>query len=62
MKGELKMNKSVTNETVDILKRLAPKTQEYFMTLVRVAEVAENGVKNTLTEQPRNPTSRRSVV
>ncbi len=56
------MNKSVTNETVDILKRLAPKTQEYFMTLVRVAEVAENGVKNTLTEQPRNPTSRRSVV
>ena len=25
------------------------------MTLVRVAEIAENGVKNTVFEQPRNP-------
>ena len=47
------MNTTV-KETTDILKRLSPKNQAYFMTLVRVAEIAENGVKNIVFEQPRN--------
>ena len=45
------MNKSAVKETADILKRLTPKNQAYFMTLVRVAEIAENGAKNTLIDQ-----------
>ena len=47
------MNTTV-KETTDILKRLSPKNQAYFMTRVRVAEIAENGVKNIVFEQPRN--------
>ena len=47
------MNTTV-KETTDIHKRLSPKNQAYFMTLVRVAEIAENGVKNIVFEQPRN--------
>lgn len=39
----------------DILKRLTPQNQAYFMTLVRVAEIAENGAKNVAFEQARNP-------
>lgn len=35
----------IVKETMDILKRLTPANQSYFMTLVRLAEVAENGVK-----------------
>ena len=51
------MNTTV-KETADILKRLSPKNQAYFMTLLRVAEIAENGVKNTVFEQPRKPPMR----
>ena len=40
------MENSITKETTDILKRLSPKNQTYFMTLVRFAEIVENGVKN----------------
>ncbi len=40
------MGKTIIEETTDILKKLSPKNQSYFMTLVRVAEVAENGVRN----------------
>lgn len=47
--------KATVKETADILKRLSPQNQAYFMTLVRVAEIAENGVKNIVFEQPRNP-------
>lgn len=47
--------KATVKETADILKRPSPQNQAYFMTLVRVAEIAENGVKNTVFEQPRNP-------
>ena len=47
MKGERKMNETIVKEASDILKRLSPKNQAYFMTLVRVADAAENGVKNT---------------
>lgn len=35
--------------------RLTPQNQAYFMTLVRVAEIAENGAKNVAFEQARNP-------
>lgn len=56
MKGEIKVTKATVEETMDILKRLSPQNQAYFMTLVRVAETAENGVKNAAFEQPRNPT------
>ncbi len=49
------MNKSAAKETADILKRLTPKNQAYFMTLVRVAEIAENSAKNTLIDQSRKP-------
>lgn len=48
------MMKAAVKETTDILKRLSPQNQAYFMTLVRVAEIAENGVKNTVFEQTRN--------
>lgn len=41
------MNETIIKEASDILKRLSPKNQAYFMTLVRVADAAENGVKNT---------------
>lgn len=37
--------KEIINEATETLKRLSPNNQRYFMTLVRVAEAAENGVK-----------------
>lgn len=40
------MENTIVNETNDILKRLSPKNQTYFMTLVRLAEVAEKSAKN----------------
>lgn len=49
------MEASIVKETTDILKRLSPQNQIYFMTLVRVAEAAENGVKSAMIEQPRKP-------
>ncbi len=52
------MMKTTVEETADILKRLAPQNQAYFMTLVRVAEIAENGAKNAAFEQPRKPPMR----
>lgn len=55
MKGAIKMMKTTVEETAGILKRLTPQNQAYFMTLVRVAEIAENGAKNVAFEQPRNP-------
>lgn len=56
MKGVMKMMKTTVEETAGILKRLTPQNQAYFMTLVRVAEIAENGAKNVAFEQARNPT------
>ena len=44
-------------ETMDILKRLSPKNQAYFMTLVRVAETAENGVKHSMINQAKQLTN-----
>lgn len=49
------MTTTMIKETADILKRLSPQNQAYFMTLVRVAETAENGAKSALIEQPRKP-------
>ena len=42
------MMKTTVEETASILKRLTPQNQAYFMTLVRVAEIAENGVKQAI--------------
>ena len=55
MNGAKKMIKTTVEETAGILKRLTPQNQAYFMTLVRVAALAENGAKNVAFEQPRNP-------
>ncbi|MCI8798199.1 MAG: hypothetical protein HFH88_00090 [Lachnospiraceae bacterium] len=42
------MVESTLRETFDILTRLTLKNQAYFMTLLRVAQIAEDGVKSTL--------------
>ena len=55
MKVVIKIMKTTVEETASILKRLTPQNQAYFMTLVRVAEIAENGAKNVAFEQARNP-------
>lgn len=55
------MDSALIKETTDILKRLSPENQAYFMTLVRVAEVAENGVKNAVIEQLQRPPEKRST-
>lgn len=47
------MNNMVVKEGTDILKKLTPENQTYFMTLLRLAEVAENGVRNEMLSQPR---------
>lgn len=47
------MENAVVKETTDILKRLTPKNQSYFMTLVRLAEVAEDAVRH----QEADPTT-----
>ena len=49
MKGEFDME-SIVKEGIDIFKRLSPKNQAYFMTLLRLAEAAEEGVKNELKQ------------
>lgn len=53
MKGDFGMENTIIKETTEILKKLSPKNQVYFMTLVRLAEVAENGVKNEMCKLPR---------
>lgn len=40
------MENTIIKETTDVLKRLSPNNQIYFMTMVRLAEAAENGVRN----------------
>lgn len=52
------MNKSNIQETTEILKRLSPQNQAYFMTLVRVAEAAENGIKMMIQNTPTPPTNK----
>lgn len=47
------MTTTTIKETADIFKRLSPQKQAYFMTLLRVAEAAENAIKSALIEQSR---------
>lgn len=56
------MEKTIVNETADILRRLSPQNQKYFMTLVRLAEAAENGVKKEFSEQEHKTTRERELV
>lgn len=44
------MEKTIVEETADILKQLSPQNQAYFMTMVRVAGVAEDNAKRTVQE------------
>lgn len=55
------MENAIIKETADVLKRLSPQNQEYFMTLVRLAEVAENGVKNRETIRQSCPSSAKNL-
>ena len=45
------MDKSILKETTEILKRLSPENQSYFMTMVYVAQTAENNVKKNLLKK-----------
>ena len=38
-------NKTITNEMTEIMRQLTPENQQYFLTLMRIAAVAENSVK-----------------
>lgn len=42
------MEDATLKEATEILKKLSLQNQSYFMTLVRLAEIAENGVKDEL--------------
>lgn len=45
------MEDTIVNEGMDILKKLSPKNQTYFMTLLRLAEAAEEGARSEVYEQ-----------
>lgn len=45
------MEDTMLNEGIDILKKLSLKNQTYFMTLLRLAEVAEEGAKSEMHSQ-----------
>lgn len=45
------MENAMVKETTEILKKLSPQNQSYFMTLVRLAATAENSAKNELHEK-----------
>ncbi|UDK94900.1 hypothetical protein EYB33_00740 (plasmid) [Lysinibacillus sphaericus] len=40
-------NEVITSEIASIVKQMTTENQQYFLTLVRVAAVAENAVKRT---------------
>lgn len=44
----MEIESSIAQETFEILKKLSPQNQAYFMTMARIAEAAENGVKKNL--------------
>lgn len=48
------MDKSLIKETAEILKRLSPQNQAYFMTLLRIAEIAEDGARRDEQERASN--------
>ena len=49
------MENAIVKEGTDILKKLSPKNQTYFMTLLRLAEAAEDGARTEMLGHPRNP-------
>lgn len=54
------MKNQIALEAAEILKRLSPQNQAYFMTMVRLAEVAERNVKASmrrpnLSQRPEHP-------
>lgn len=54
------MEDTIVREGMDILKRLSPKNQTYFMTLLRLAEAAEDGAKSEMYEQANKPSPNKS--
>jgi len=48
------MKDTIVKEGADILKKLSPKNQAYFMSMLRLAEVAEEGAKNEILLRQRN--------
>lgn len=61
MKGATSMKETTVEETMEILKRLSPQNQAYFMTLVRVAETAEKGVKIAMKDEPEKDSEESSL-
>lgn len=53
------MDKSLIKETTEILKRLSPQNQAYFMTLLRIAEIAEDGARRDEQEKASNAASQK---
>lgn len=45
------MEDTIVKEGTDILKKLSPKNQAYFMTMLRLAEAAEDGARNEILNQ-----------
>lgn len=49
------MENNNVKEGMNILKKLSPKNQTYFMTLLRLAEAAEDGARSEMTKQSLKP-------
>lgn len=49
------MENQTAMETAEILSRLSPQNQAYFMTMVRVAEAAERNVKASMRKSTPAP-------
>lgn len=45
------METTLAEEMMDVLKKLSPQNQLYMLTLLKVAEAAENGVRSDINEQ-----------
>lgn len=48
------MEATIIKEVVDIFKNLSPQNQAYFMELIKVAQIAENSVKDSIAA-PSHP-------
>ena len=48
---EIKSSDCSIKEATKILKELSPKNQSYLLTLARLAQVAENNVRDSLSKQ-----------
>ncbi len=47
------METTILEEATDILKKLSPQNQAYFMELIKVAQIAENSVQSSIAASPR---------